>query len=188
MEEVYFDHQDGKEPAPWTSLRLSEDGKTAEFLDAYGALQSEPKSWSVIGRSDETLTLQLGEKKTELRRARDVTCWAAVRKAKDKPDHSADWFFEDDLNLHDQGGRVVIGDEATGAPYTVLRIRRVTWAAGSSNRPSLALYVYKAEAPDQVISYSWTEIESDRIGISLGWMQASCTIAPRETAAAVGAG
>lgn len=182
MEEVYFDNQAENEPAPWTSLRLLDDGKTAVFLDAYGKLQSEPESWQIIDRDDEKMTIQLGERKTELRRANDVVCWGAVRKAADKPDGSADWLFEKDLRLHDQGGRVLIGGKETGAPETILRVRRVTWASGSSNRPSLVLYVHKPDAPDTAVSYSWADVEAERIGINLRWMQASCTVARSEPA------
>jgi hypothetical protein len=93
--------------------------------------------------------------------------------------------FEQKLVLHDQGGRAKLGGGATGAQETIIRIRYVTWAAGSTNRPSVVLYVFKPDAPEEAVSYSWADEGAVRVGINLRWMQASCTIEGAEKAAQV---
>ena len=113
---------------------------------------------------------------TRLNLAREVECWAALPKDKPKADGSVDWHFDAKLSLHDQGGRAIAGGGDTGAPATILRVRKVYWPAPSKNKPSLVLYIHKPEKPDTAESYSWADIDAKRIGINLRWMQASCAI------------
>jgi hypothetical protein len=121
-----------------------------------------------------------------LRRGRPVTCWAAILRDKPKSDGKPDWYFVRDVQLHDQGGQIWIGGapdfgEDTGAQQLMLRMRNVVWPPNkdgtpSTNRPSLVLYVHKADQPDRAESYVWADPGAARIGINLRWMQASCTI------------
>lgn len=113
-----------------------------------------------------------------LRRARPVTCWVSILKPQPKADGSEDWYFQRDVKLHDQGGRALVGGGDTGAQPTIVRIRNVTWEAGSTNKPSMTLYVHKPDKPDRAESYSWAAPDSARIGINLRWMQAGCGVEP----------
>ena len=117
---------------------------------------------------------------TRLNLAREVECWAALKKDKPKADGSVDWQFDSKLSLHDQGGRAIAGGGDTGAPKTILKMRKVYWPAPSKNKPSLVLYIHKFEKPDTAESYSWADIDAKRIGINLRWMQASCAIVGTE--------
>lgn len=131
-----------------------------------------------------TLRLANGEE-TLLKRARPVECWAAVKKVAPKPDGSADWLFAQKLELHDQGGRVLVGGGDTGTDPLILRMRAVYWPKPSTNRPSMVLYVHKPENPDKAVSYSWADIDASRVGMNLRWMQASCTIVGAERSSEV---
>jgi hypothetical protein len=114
----------------------------------------------------------------ELRKARTVTCWAAVKKEANKPDGSPDWHFMPSVKLHDQGGRAWLGKDKAGVKPAIIRMRLVTWANSKSatNRPSLVLYVHTPDQPDSAVSYSWADSDASRVGINLRWMQASCTV------------
>ena len=177
-EEVYFDTEAKRTPAPWIGIAVTADG-TVAFVDLFGktvattAYKGLAPS-TVANRARMTLS---DGRVTELRRARSATCWGAAPKAVKRPDGSGDWAGARDLKLHDQGGRVSFGGGATGAPQVVLRMRNVIWPAGQS-RPSLVLYVHTPEAPDKAVSYSWADPGAKIIGINLRWMQASCTIDP----------
>ncbi|MFM7404392.1 MAG: hypothetical protein ACKO1N_09980 [Erythrobacter sp.] len=60
------------------------------------------------------------------------------------------------------------------APDVSIRLRNVTWARGSRNKPSLVLYVHKDD-PERAESYSWASPDASLVGINLRWMQGSCT-------------
>ncbi len=173
-EEVYFDGEAKRIPAPWIGLK-SADGSYS-FVDKFG----RPISDVIIRKMDVSedgrvsITFPDG-RMTTLRRARPVTCWGSVPKTTKKPDGTEDWYFVRSLKLHDQGGRAQFGGGDTGAPPVVIRMRNVIWPSGPS-QPSLVLYVHKPETPDRAESYSWADPGAKRIGINLRWMQASCTI------------
>ncbi len=122
-----------------------------------------------------TLTFPDGST-SELRRARPVSCWVAIRKDRPKADGSDDWYFTRDVRLHDQGGRALVGGGNSGAPQVMLRLRNVTWDKGSSNAPVVALYIHKPENWDKAEAYSWAAPDSARVGINLRWVQAGCAI------------
>lgn len=178
-EEVYFDTEAKRTPAPWIALQVDTYGGLQ--VDKFGRPAAETRSVvavRAITPSDVPgrirVTLEDG-RVTELRRARPVTCWGAIPKTAKKPDGSEDWHFVRGLKLHDQGGRVQFGGGDSGAPPVVIRMRNVIWPSGPS-QPSLVLYVHKPETPDRAESYSWADPGASRIGINLRWMQASCTI------------
>jgi hypothetical protein len=110
----------------------------------------------------------------EYRRARPYTCWISAPKLAKKADGSTDWFFKNELKLHDQGGRIwVETDEAT--PQKIgFKLRNVVWPYGS-NKPALTLYAYKSDDPEKAVSYAWADPEAKLIGINLRWMQGSCS-------------
>jgi hypothetical protein len=173
-EEVYFDKEAKRAPAPWLGLRYSPD--KLEFIDLFGQAVKPFTLRSVDFAQDGGLRVALMDRRvTELRRARAVTCWGAIPKSTKKPDGSDDWYFVRGLKLHDQGGRVQFGGGDTGAPPVIIRMRNVIWPSGPS-QPSLVLYVHKPETPDRAESYSWADPGAKRIGINLRWMQASCSM------------
>jgi hypothetical protein len=122
-----------------------------------------------------TLTFPDGST-TELRRARPVSCWVAIRKDKPKADGSEDWFFKSGVMLHDQGGRASVGGGDAGAQPVIIRMRNVTWDKGSTNAPVVSFYIHKPESPDHAESYSWAAPDSSRVGINLRWVQSGCSI------------
>ena len=154
----------------------------------YSALQNRKlcrQDYQIISIMPEGLKLRLADgTETTLKRARSVECWAAVTKTEPKDDGSPDWKFYQKLKLHDQGGRVTVGGGDSGAEPVTLRMRAVHWPPPSNNRPSMVLYVHKAD-PDSAVSYSWADIDASRVGLNLRWMQASCTIAGEERSSEV---
>ncbi|APG61637.1 hypothetical protein LPB140_00930 [Sphingorhabdus lutea] len=196
MEEVYFDAEAKKNPAPWLSIRaaISPTNEKFEFIDAFGNIIAPPENVDILGVNDDEITLQIGGEEngeagrtTTLIRANPVSCWSAVKKATPVSEDAQasissndDWIFAANLKLHDQGGRTKLGGGDSGAPETILRVRRVMWPVGSSNKPSLVLYVFTSDNPQSAVSYSWADIDAKRIGINLRWMQASCTVEPAE--------
>jgi hypothetical protein len=176
-EEVYFDGLAKRPTASWTSIEVG-PGNSIRAIDAFQkpvAGEYEAKQISAISKDRIKLMLPDG-KVTELRRARPVSCWVAVRKDKPKADGSEDWYFQSDVRLHDQGGRATVGGGDTGAPPVMVRVRNVTWDKGSTNAPVITLYIHKPENWDKAESYSWAAPDSARVGINLRWMQAGCAV------------
>ena len=126
-----------------------------------------------IAKSGLTLTDPEGYA-VDMRRARSVSCWVSVRKIGELAE--GEWTSQNGLQIHDQGGRARAAGGDSGAPETIIRMRNVIWPPPSRNRPSLVLYVHRADKPVQAVSYSWADPGANRIGINLRWMQASCTI------------
>jgi hypothetical protein len=115
----------------------------------------------------------------KLRKIRPFQCWVSrLRGAThgDSGEGKNGWTFDNKLWLHDQGGelRMAGGDDFDSDARFILR--RMEWPSGT-NRSSLVLYVYEGEG-DRATSYSWTEYDSERVGLNLRWIQASCTYAP----------
>lgn len=170
-EDVYFAEEEGREKSDDVMLEVGDDGGW-RYIDAFGKAQSEWSSMPVPGLSmrEGGSGWQIGE--SEIRRARHFSCWVSTRKFAGKEDGSEDWTFSRGLELFDQGGRVFVpgNDEA---PDVTVRLRNVTWAKGSRNRPAFVLYMHK-EDPVRAVSYSWASPDAELIGINLRWVQASC--------------
>ncbi len=123
------------------------------------------------------MTLELADGRvTQLRRSRPVSCWVAILKDKPKADGGEDWHFQNNVRLHDQGGRAAIGGGDTGAQPVVIRMRNVTWDVGSTNNPVVSLYIHKPDNLERAVSYSWAAPDSARVGVNLRWVQTGCTI------------
>jgi hypothetical protein len=179
-EEVYFDTLAKRSAARWVSIIVEPrtDGSHVTLVDAFGEPLVEPWALSGIEAGQQgrlKFTLPDG-KATELRRARPVSCWVAIRKEKPKDDGSDDWYFARDVKLHDQGGRAIVGGDDTGAQPVMIRVRNVTWDKGSTNAPVVSLYVHKPDQWDKAEAYSWAAPDSARVGINLRWVQAGCAI------------
>ena len=185
-EQVYFAKEGKLTEPPLIAVKLSRAAKAQAYslsgIDSYGAEVPLPAGVADALTDGKKLSaiifhrFTLNGQTIELRRARTATCWTAIRKATPKPDGKEDWYGGQGIKLHDQGGRALVGDEAAGASPLILRMRNVIWPAGSASRPSLVLYVHKADSPDRAESYVWADPGATRIGINLRWMQASCTI------------
>jgi hypothetical protein len=177
-EQVYFDKEAKREAPPWTSIRI--DAGKILAVDAYGMPVSGAITANQLRRiASDKIELRFADGKvSELRRARSVSCWVAVRKEKPKADGSEDWYFQSGVKLHDQGGRARVGGGESGAQPIIIRLRNVTWDTGSTNAPVVTLYAHKADSPERAEAYSWAAPDSSRVGINLRWMQAGCTIGP----------
>lgn len=163
--------------------------KAGAALVAAGATGNCNDLANITRIAPDGISLSLTDGKTSLlRRARPVTCWSAIPKEAKKPDGSVDWLFAQNVKIHDQGGRALIGSGAPDVKPVVIRMRNVVWppkpdGSANSNRPSLVLYVHTPDEPDKAVSYVWADPDAARIGINLRWMQASCTVDEKEKAA-----
>jgi hypothetical protein len=181
-EETYFDDLATRPTAPWISVTAENTGKTIKLsaIDAFQQpLVDSATAWTLapIGHTKDRLRLILPDgRTTELRRARPVTCWVSIRKDKPKADGSEDWYFQSGVKLHDQGGRAIVGGGDTGVQPVMIRIRNVTWDAGSTNAPVIALYIHKPDNWSHAESYSWAAPDSARVGINLRWVQSGCAV------------
>lgn len=181
VEDVYFAEEEGREKAENVAFEVAEDGSW-RIIDAFGEAQSEWSSDPIDGLTTRETGSDSGSgwqvHGSELRKARNFSCWLSARKFAGKEDGSADWALSRGLTLHDQGGRVRVSGNGE-APDITFRLRNVTWAAGSRNRPSFVLYVHKDD-PVRAESYSWASPDADLIGINLRWVQGSCSLVQGE--------
>ena len=197
-EQIYFEQEAGKKPPPWIGVIIAPNPSEGSnvpfvlaFVDAFGTRLWPPAPYAEIASQlgphpkGEQITVQLGGRTIELRRARPASCWVAIPKKQSKPDGRPDWHFVRDVKLHDQGGRALIGGGPSGTDAVVIRMRNVVWppspgGKASANKPSIVLYVHKPDQPDRAESYVWADPGASRIGINLRWVQASCTIGVAE--------
>lgn len=176
-EDVYFAEEEGREKAETAMYEVADDGRW-RMIDAFGKPQSEWNGAPIEGLSPRDGGSGWEVSGSELRKARRFSCWVSARKFADKPDGSADWSYSRGLESFDQGGRVFVSGDGE-APDVTFRLRNVTWAAGSRNRPSLVLYVHKDD-PVRAVSYSWASPDAELIGINLRWVQGSCGLVQTE--------
>lgn len=170
-EDSYFAEEEGRERRADIAIEVATDGRW-RFIDAFGKAQGDWNSGPITGLSRREGGPGWQIEGSELRKARHFSCWVSARKFAAKPDGSADWTFTRGLETHDQGGRVFVPGNGE-APDVTFRLRNVTWAKGSRNRPSFVLYVHKAD-PVRAESYSWASPDAELIGINLRWVQGSC--------------
>lgn len=171
-EDAYFAEEEGRARPEPVLIEVGADGRW-RAIDAFAAPQGDWRSDAIPGlaRREGGSGWQVGG--SEVRRARPFTCWVSVRKFAARPDGSPDWTYAGNLATFDQGGRVLVPGKGE-APDLAIRLRNVTWAKGSRNKPSLVLYVHKDD-PERAESYSWASPDARLVGINLRWMQGSCT-------------
>jgi hypothetical protein len=177
-EQVYFEREAGRTPPAWVGIRVERQGNqvVAQPIDAFGAVSGTAMPSPPVfdqGEDRSSFSTSIGGSTVRLNRARPFTCWVSVRRHADRANGEADWSFDRNLSLHDQGGRLLVQPE--GGPPVVVRMRNVVWPPPSTNRPSLVLYVHRPESPDRAESYSWADPDARMVGINLRWMQASCS-------------
>ncbi len=188
-EDAYFAEEEGRDEVKWQGIEVRTDGAW-RAIDAYGAPLGLFHTSPIPGLAarEGGSGWQIGT--SELRRAREFSCWLSVRRTQAKADGTPDWTFANNLKIFDQGGRVfVVGEGA--APAVTIRMRNVTWASGSRNKPSLVLYVH-TDDPERAESYSWADPDAALVGINLRWMQGSCAradaaVAPEQRKASLAA-
>ncbi len=178
-EEVYFDEEAKRPAAPRVSMSIADgtSGPSVQVIDQFGNLLKQSIDAKTLTQTSPNrikLTLPDG-KVTELRLARPVLCWVAVRKDKPKADGSEDWYFKSDIKLFDQGGRAKVGGGDSGAQEVVIRMRNVTWDNGTS-KPVQVLYLHKPQDPVKAVSYAWASPDSKLVGINLRWVQTGCAV------------
>ena len=171
-EDAYFAEEEGRARPEPVLIEVDGAGRW-RYIDAFGAALEDWQAGMVPGLTPREggSGWQIGT--SEIRRARPFTCWVSVKKFAAKPDGTPDWTFASGLASFDQGGRVTIPGKGE-APDVSIRLRNVTWAKGSRNKPSLVLYVHKDD-PERAESYSWASPDASLVGINLRWMQGSCT-------------
>lgn len=182
-ENSYFAGEELREQPDLVFLRFENGAMQA--VDAFGEPTTMPETFTIIAHDDTEIIADINGVRTQLRRAREVQCWGAVKREGELAEGEDPWVFNQALVLHDQGGRAQVGDGTNGAPAATIRIRRVTWAAGSSNRPSLVIYAHETRDDMSAVSYAWADGGASRVGLNLRWMQASCTIVGAERPSAV---
>ena len=103
------------------------------------------------------------------KRAEMFSCWVSVKK------NSGDdeWSFDNNLEIHDQGGWIWVTTDERRPQKVGLKMRNVDWPTGY-NRDSLVLYAYR-DGDESARSYVWTAPDAKRIAMNLRWVQASCT-------------
>jgi hypothetical protein len=193
-EQVYFDKDAGKPAPPWLGIIITparpdidKVSYVLKVVDAFGVEQWPPFPFAKLAEQigpmprGQQIELTLDGQMLKLRRARPVTCWVAIPKDEPRADGEVAWHFTNNIKLHDQGGRVLVGGPDSGTKPVVIRMRNVVWppkadGSANSNRPSLVLYVHTPDEPDRAVSYVWADPDAARIGINLRWMQASCTV------------
>ncbi len=170
-EDEYFAEEEGREPVEWLALEIADDGKWRR-IDAFGDAQSEWSDAAIpdLSRNNEG-DWQIGA--SEIRLASPVSCWVSVKRDTPAADGSEDWSYASGLMTFDQGGRILVPGSGT-APDVTVRIRNVTWAEGSPNKPALVLYIHKQD-PVLAEIYSWASPDATLIGVNLRWVQASCS-------------
>jgi len=171
-EDAYFAEEEGRPRPASVMIEVGADGRW-RHIDAFGTPQGEWQSGPIPGLAPRAGGSGWQINGSEIRRARPFACWVSVRKFAAKPDGTPDWTFAGGLASFDQGGRVAIPGRGE-APDVSIRLRNVTWAKGSRNRPALVLYVHKDD-PERAESYSWASPDASLVGINLRWVQASCT-------------
>jgi hypothetical protein len=204
-EQVYFAKEQKRDTPALVYLKVDkypggEDAVHVTAIDAFGVptmanadlLEAMSRSMYLDPEHRTTwLSVPAGENlKYELRRARAATCWVAIRKDKPKADGSPDWHFQQNVTLHDQGGRALVGEGVADTAPLVVRMRNVIWppkpdGTPNTNKPSIVLYVHKPDKPDSAEAYAWADPGAARVGLNLRWMQASCGIDGMEQPSAV---
>lgn len=172
IEDAYFAEEEGRARPEPILLEVGADARWRS-IDAFGTPKGEWQAGPIPDLAKRDGGSGWGVAGSEIRRAATFTCWVSVRKFAAKPDGTPDWTFKSGLVIFDQGGRAVIAGEGL-APDVTIRLRNVTWASGSRNKPSLVLYVHKDD-PERAESYAWASPDASLVGINLRWMQGSCT-------------
>lgn len=171
-EDAQFAEEEGRTRPDPVLIAVGADGRWRN-IDAFGTPQGDWQAGAIPGLAKRTSGSGWQVNASEIRRANPFTCWVSARKFAAKPDGTPDWTFASGLESFDQGGRVVVPGEGM-APDLTIRLRNVTWAKGSRNKPSLVLYVHKDD-PERAESYGWASPDASLVGINLRWMQASCS-------------
>ncbi len=102
-----------------------------------------------------------------LRRCRSFSGWMAW---KDVGSGDEEWIVRTDLEVHDQGDRVVVLD-GDGIPTDLeLELALVVPPGGST--PALRLGLFRQDGGErEVEALAWSDPDAEQIGMTLGWFQ-----------------
>lgn len=143
-------------------------GKTRFIL--FDGVVAENEYWALEGGIEENGDFAFGRKDGiayQYRRATPYTCWVAVKNERDE------WDFFQNLRVLDQGGKGYFQTSDQVPKQYYLQLKETVFPAGK--RPDVfELFIHEAGNPT-ALSYVWTKVGSDRIGINLRWMQGSCS-------------
>jgi hypothetical protein len=134
---------------------------------------SERESWHLEGGTDENFNPIFGAPGNvpyKLRRASYFSCWVAFL----KDEENDDWDSFRDVRIHDQGGIAEFTTTHAEPREYRLQLMQTIFPAGTWS-DVLELFVYE-KGNEKALSYTWTAIDSERIGINLRWMQAGCAV------------
>lgn len=106
-------------------------------------------------------------------RVRWFSGWVALLGGGNRADAgSSDWHVNRGLRIGNEGGRAPIRwRDGVDSGYA-LRLERVTEPNGNTRLLKLSV----VDAGGQVVAYAWSNENSDRIGLSLGWIQVGLAV------------
>ena len=134
----------------------------------------KPDGAMIFGRKDQDFY--------KLLRANPFKCWFAFKTDRSKENGEPEWDFYANQFMHSQGDIVRFTTTHKQPEKYFVRLKETRFPSGK--RPDvLEMFVHrdteKAQKDyKQALSYSWTSIEADRLGINLRWMQGSCSKQP----------
>ena len=107
------------------------------------------------------------------RRLRYFGGWAVVREGGPNYDRDApEWRVHRGLKLHSEGGQIELLD-AGGDPIPYrIELARLTRSSSQTHLLKLALVDIDT---DKTVAYTWTDPNTERIGMNIGWAQVGLT-------------
>lgn len=140
------------------------DGRIIDLLERH---ELDNKSWEISDLSTDGQKRQvfgnLDGFPTIYKKASYYVCWAGNYGQNASSTKT-------DILIHNQGGEAKLN---LGGKNIRLRLREIEWPYGN-NRPSLTLYLLTGN-DDFAQIYSWADYGAQRIALSYGDIQASCT-------------
>jgi len=107
------------------------------------------------------------------RKVRQFKGWMGLKLSKVDPDaDKKDWVFMCDFNIHNEGQIVSLVDNTGAKTGYSVQLARLTYQ--NTTQAILKLGVIEHES-GKTVTYIWSEVGSDRLGINLRWMQIGLT-------------
>ena len=108
------------------------------------------------------------------RKVRRFSGWMGVRKDRVNPDYSGDEMYSaGGFTIHNEGGRQsILDDEGNPTGYGI-ELAQLTYQ--NTRVPILKLGIID-ESTGETVNYSWTAVDSSRVGINVRWFQSGLTL------------
>ncbi|WP_076418619.1 CpcT/CpeT family chromophore lyase [Colwellia sp. UCD-KL20] len=112
----------------------------------------------------------------KMRRAKNFTCWAALKTDKLKPNGEFYWDLFSNIVLHNQGDIMKISTTEKVPKHYFIRLKETIFPAG--DRPDVfEMFIHdKNDSDTKALAYTWTNTEATHLGINLRWMQSACSL------------